>query len=154
MPDPNERIGAQQRNDGGAEHHVELRIPEHRRDVHGQVQQQPLHRILIVQHTRLELRDVRELLRLDSLPQPATNRRVRVRSEIEAVLPEDSLQQELDLHALELRAVAGGRAGHAAARRIGLRSADRAGDGLHVLQRYSHTRMRLSSCSVSTGFVM
>ena len=44
----------------------------------------------------------RQPLRLDPLPQPPPERRVRVDAEVEAVVPEDALEQQLDLDALEI----------------------------------------------------
>ena len=66
---------------------------------------------------------------------------MRVRPKIESIPLEDSFQQQLDLDALEVRV-------------IGDRRAAKLRLTCRYDHRYSHTRMRLSNWSVSTGFVM
>src|SRR4029079_3730269 len=68
----------------------------------------------------------------------SANRRVRVRPEVEPVVAKDALEQQLDLDPFQVRVVRDGWTF----------------EGASIAQRYSHTRMRLNSCSVSTGLVM
>src|SRR4051812_15461244 len=140
MPDPDEWVGPQQGDDVFTERGVEGRIPEHRRHVDGEIQKQLLHHLGLVKDPLLQRAHARKPFLLDSLPQPATDRCVCVSAEIEAVVAEDSLQQQLDLDSLE----------------IGL---ERLPFGLALGFRsrcylYSHTRRSERSCSVSTGLVM
>src|SRR5207247_8020671 len=115
-------------------------------------------------HARLQLRQGVQSRGLDALPQPPPDRRICVRAEVEAVVPEDALEQQLDLYPLQLRAVAGRRPRHVARRNGCTRDGKGIGDNRRfpflllqpsfLSQRYSHTLMRLRSCSVSTGLVM
>ena len=92
MPDSNERIRAKQRDHLLAERHVEAWIPEHRRHVDGEIEQQLLHHFRLVEHSFLQRAYVAESLFLNALPEPASNRRIGVGPEVEPVVTEDSLQ--------------------------------------------------------------
>src|ERR1051325_10891990 len=89
----------------------------------------------------LHRRDRREPLSFDALPESAPQRRMGVRPKIETVPLEDSFQQQLNLDPLQLWIVRDGRPAELGGTR-------------RIDQRYSHTRIRLSSWSVSTGLVM
>src|SRR5439155_12239264 len=117
---------------------IEAGIPEHCRHVDGQVEEQALHHLGVVEHPRLQLRDRAQPFRLDPLPQPPADRGIGVGSKVESVVPENALKEQLDLEPLE----------------IGVVGNRRAREGLARTYRYSHTRIKLRSCSVSTGFVM
>ena len=90
----------------------------------------------LVEDGLLQARDGVEPLGPDPPPDAALQRRGRVLAEVEPVAPVDRLEQQLELEALELGV---------------------AGDvrlPVVVGYRYSHTRIRERSWSVSTGFVM
>ena len=115
---------------------VERRVAEHRRDVDREVEQQPLHARRVVQHPLEQAR------RSSRAPSAWTRRqtrrfseRGRVLAEVEAVLPVDAFEQQLELERLEIQPPLG---------RLALR----------VSYLYSHTRISERSWSVSTGFVM
>ena len=97
-----------------------------------------------MQHQRLQIRNGLHSLSLDPAPESAPDRGVGVRTEVEAVMPVHRLEQQLDLDAFQLRIVFRRRPGQLPDHPSGLR----------LVHRYSHTRMRLRSCSTSTGFVM
>src|SRR5688572_11659273 len=161
MPDPDERVGAQGGHDVAPKRRVEPRVTEHGRDVDGEVEQQPLHHDRIVQHTVLKRAEGARMTGVDALPDATPERCVRVRPEIESVMAVDALEEQLDLDALQVGVIAvRGRLGRGGDVR------DRWRRDLHGLRRldpsilrswlylYSHTRIRESSCSGSTGFVM
>ena len=96
------------------------------------------YKITKIEDERLKLGYRCQSFILNALPEAAPHGCVCVRAEVESIMPEYAFQQQLDLDTLELGAV-GNRRTVERTRRA---------------QRYSHTRIRLSSCSVSTGFVM
>jgi hypothetical protein len=55
-----------------------------------------------VENAFLERADARQTFFLYPLPQPSPNGRISVRAEVKPVVPEDSLQQQLDLDSLEI----------------------------------------------------
>ena len=91
---------------------------------------------LLVEHGLLQPRDRVEPLGPDPPPDAPLQRGRRILAEVEPVAPVDRLEQQLELEALEL--------GVAGDVRV----------PVGVGHRYSHTRIRDRSWSVSTGFVM
>ena len=77
------------------------RIAEHGRGVDGEVEEQPLHALPVVQHFLLQPRDRAQPLGVDALPDPPPQRRHRVVAEVEAVVAVDPLGEEPDLDLLE-----------------------------------------------------
>ena len=102
-PDARERIGAQERHDLLAERAVERRVAEHRRDVDREVEQQALHHARVVQQPLEQAGDRLSALGVDAPPDPTPQRRTRVLPEVEAVLPVDAFEQQLELERLEIQ---------------------------------------------------
>ena len=97
-----------------------------------------LHGRAIVKNARLQLGNGAQVFALDALPEAAANRRVRVRAKIKPVVTKNAFQEQLDFEPLQVGVVHLGE-------RFGT---------LPSRHRYNHTRMRLRSWSVSTGFVI
>ena len=99
----------------------------------------------IVKHAGLEGRDRRQALRLHAFPEASTQRCVRVGAKVESVPLEDAFEEQLDLQPFEIRVVR-----NRWAAKLRLPTQFR----FLLCYRYSHTRIRLSNWSVSTGLVM
>ena len=70
-PDAGEGIGAKRGHDLVAERDVEARVPEHRRDVDREVEEEPFHAGRVVQQPVLQRGDGREPLGVDPPPDAA-----------------------------------------------------------------------------------
>jgi hypothetical protein len=102
-PDARERIRAEQRHDVVAKRDVERRVAEHRGDVDGKVEQQPLHHVGVMKDALDQRGDGLEPLGQHAAPHPSLERRRRVLAKVESVLAVDGLEKQLELERLEIQ---------------------------------------------------
>lgn len=102
MPDADERIRPQQRHHLLPEREIERRIAKHRGRVDGEIEQQPLHALRVMQHFLGQTGDRREPLGINPLPHATPKRRNGVVAKVEAVVTEDAFRQKFDLDAFEI----------------------------------------------------
>src|SRR6266568_8076021 len=101
-PDPGERIRAESGNDLLPECNVEGRVAKHRGHVDRKVEQEALHAGGVVQEPVLQRRDRLQPFGEHTAPDAASQRGRGVLAEVEAVMAEDSLEQQGELDFFEV----------------------------------------------------